>query len=54
MASLGFMQKRYLLALALGLPMLANVVWLLWKRQGTLHDLWSGPRVVVVPEPPQA
>lgn len=54
MASLGFMQKRYLLALALALPMLANVVWLLWKRQGTLHDLWSGTRVVVVPEPPQA
>jgi uncharacterized RDD family membrane protein YckC len=53
MASLGFMQKRYLLALALGLPMLANIAWLLWKRQGTLHDLWSGTRVVIVPEPPK-
>jgi uncharacterized RDD family membrane protein YckC len=53
MASLGFMQKRYALAFALGLPMLTNVVWLLWKRQGALHDVWSGTRVVVVPEPPK-
>ena len=53
MASLGFMQKRYVLAFALGLPMLTNVVWLLWKRQGALHDVWSGTRVVVVPEPPK-
>ena len=53
MASLGFMQKRYALAFALGLPMLTNVVWLLWKRQGALHDVWSGTRVVVVAEPPK-
>ena len=53
MASLGFMQKRYVLAFALSLPLLANVAWLLWKRQGALHDKWSGTRVVVVPEPPK-
>jgi len=53
MSTLGFMQQRHLLALLLCLPMLANAVWLLWKREGALHDLWSGTRVVVVPEPPK-
>jgi uncharacterized RDD family membrane protein YckC len=53
MSTLGFMQQRHFLALVLCLPMLANAVWLLWKREGALHDLWSGTRVVVVPEPPK-
>ena len=54
MSALGLMQQRYLLALVLCLPMLANAGWLLWTRQGALHDLWSDTRVVVVPEPPKA
>ena len=54
MSTLGLMQQRYLLALVLCLPMLANAGWLLWARQGALHDLWSDTRVVVVPEPPKA
>ncbi len=54
MSTLGLMQQRYLLALVLCLPMLANASWLLWTRQGALHDLWSDTRVVVVPEPPKA
>jgi uncharacterized RDD family membrane protein YckC len=53
MSTLGFMQQRHLLALVLCLPMLANAAWLLWKREGALHDLWSGTRVVVVQEPPK-
>lgn len=53
MSALGFMQHRYGLAVALCLPMVANACWLSWKREGALHDAWSGTRVVVVPEPPK-
>lgn len=53
MSALALMQHRHGLAFALCLPMLANACWLVWKRQGALHDLWSGTRVVLVPEPPK-
>ena len=53
MSALGFMQHRYWVALLLCLPMLAKAGVLLWKRQGALHDRWSGSRVVVLPEPPK-
>ena len=45
-AVLAAMLHRPLVAVPMALPMLANVVWMLCRREGALHDRWSRTRVI--------
>ena len=45
-AVLAAMLHRYGVAVPMALPMAINVGWLLWRREGALHDRWSRTRVL--------
>ncbi len=45
-AVLALMLQRPVVAAVMALPLAANVGWMLWRRDGALHDRWSRTRVV--------
>ena len=45
-AVLAAILHRHWVAAPMALPMAVNVGWLLWRRDGTLHDHWSRTQVI--------